>query len=54
MILFDHGAITSRNVSTEIYDSVMGSLENKTFHTYGLEVCSLSKELDEVIYILYT
>ncbi|XP_077283398.1 sodium-dependent neutral amino acid transporter B(0)AT3 [Arctopsyche grandis] len=47
VILFDHGAITSRNVSTEIYDSVMDSLENKTFHTYGLEVCSLSKELDE-------
>jgi hypothetical protein len=47
-ILVRLGMLSGMNATTEEYENVYGNLSNATFHSSGINVCSLEEQLDQV------
>jgi hypothetical protein len=47
-ILVHLGMLSGTNATTEQYEEAYGNVSNATFHSSGMEVCSLEEQLDQV------
>ncbi|XP_059471296.1 sodium-dependent neutral amino acid transporter B(0)AT3 isoform X2 [Neocloeon triangulifer] len=45
--MFEHHLISAPNVSTEVYEQVMSTLNETVLHTWKMHECSLERELDQ-------